>query len=148
MYTLRRSQMIDRPLDQTFAFFSDAANLQAITPGFLKFKILTPLPLEMRRGAKIEYRISLFGVPIHWRTNISLWQPGEAFVDEQVSGPFALWRHRHTFTEKDGGTLMEDFVDYKEPLGPLGKLAHHVFVRRTLDRIFDYRAERIAALLS
>lgn len=147
MHTLTRSQVVVRPLPEVFAFFSDAANLQALTPAFLNFRILTPMPIEMRPGAVIDYQISLFGIPQRWRTRITDWQPDVQFVDEQESGPYALWRHTHRFEPRGDSTIIHDTVDYKEPLGPLGQVAHVLFVKRTLDRVFDFRREATARLL-
>lgn len=147
MYRLSRTQLVSRPLDEVFAFFSDASNLQVLTPAFLGFQFLTPLPIEMRTGARIDYALSLFGFPIRWRTRITEWQPGVRFVDEQESGPYAFWRHTHTFEAVGTSTLIEDSVEYLEPFGPFGRLAHVVFVARTLDRIFDFREAAIERLM-
>jgi len=144
---LSRSQLVGRPLPDVFAFFADASNLEALTPPFLHFRILTPLPIEMLAGAQLDYQLSLFGVPVRWRTRITDWQPGRRFVDEQESGPYALWRHTHEFEARGSSTLMRDVVDYSEPLGPVGTVAHVLFVRRTLDRIFDFRRDAIVRLL-
>ncbi len=146
-YRLERRQFVERPLDDVFAFFADASNLEAITPGFLRFSIRTPLPIAMREGTRIEYTLRLFGLPLRWRTLISVWQDGRRFVDEQVSGPYALWRHTHTFEAVEGGTLVTDVVDYALPFGVLGRLAHALLIRRTLDRIFAHRHEAITRLL-
>jgi ligand-binding SRPBCC domain-containing protein len=139
---------VPRPLDEVFAFFADAANLEAITPGFLRFRILTPAPVEMRPGARIEYALSLFGVPLRWGTLITVWEPGVRFVDEQESGPYALWRHTHTFEADGDGTFVRDVVEYAEPFGPLGRVAHALFVERALNRIFDFREAAIRRLLA
>jgi ligand-binding SRPBCC domain-containing protein len=138
-HELRRSQILPRPLGEVFAFFSDAANLERITPGFLHFKILTPLPIHMQPGTLIDYRIRICGIPRRWRTLIEEYEPGRRFVDVQLKGPYALWRHRHEFEEVPGGTRVSDVVHYRLPLGPLGLLAHALFVRRMLREIFDFR---------
>lgn len=148
MHRLLRTQLVPRDLDSVFSFFADAANLEAITPRFLRFSILTPAPIAMHVGTRIDYRLSLFGVPLTWRTRITAWEPGVRFVDEQESGPYALWRHTHEFTPQGKSTLMRDVVEYREPLGPLGQVAHVLFVERTLNRIFDYRRDAIAGLLA
>ena len=140
-HRLQRSQRIERPIDQVFAFFADAANLQALTPPFLGFKILTPQPITMRTGARIDYEISLLGIPMTWRTLISTWQPNQCFVDEQLSGPYAKWHHTHSFEREGSATIMRDEVEYAMPLGVLGSAARVLFVARTLDKIFDYRSE-------
>lgn len=150
-YELRRVQRLPTSLEKTFEFFADARNLEAITPPFLRFRITSPLPIEMRAGALIEYRLRLFGVPLGWRTEIESYDPPHRFVDRQIAGPYALWHHTHTFREITGDegaqTEMTDVVRYAFRPAILGPLADALFVRRTLDKIFDYRAETIAKLL-
>jgi ligand-binding SRPBCC domain-containing protein len=148
IYFLERKQIIPRSRSETFAFFSDAFNLERITPPFLRFRIVTPAPIKMEVGAVIEYRLALFGAPIYWRTVIESWTPEESFVDSQIKGPYALWRHTHTFEEKGARmTLMQDLVEYSIPYGQLGRMAHGLFVERWLKTIFDYRAAMIARLM-
>jgi ligand-binding SRPBCC domain-containing protein len=146
-HRLERGQLIARPLEPVFAFFADARNLQAITPDFLHFRMRTSTPVDMKAGARIDYTIVLFGVPIGWRTRITEWRPGVRFVDEQESGPYARWIHTHEFEARGDATFMRDHVEYVEPLGLLGAVAHHLFVARTLDRIFDFRARAVHRLL-
>ncbi len=147
MHILERSQVVPLPRRKVFEFFADARTLEAITPAFLHFSILPPVPSELREGSCIDYRLSLFGVPFRWRTRIAAWQPGVRFVDVQERGPYAMWHHTHRFTDVEGGTRVDDRVEYCLPLGPLGEVAHPLMVRRTLGRIFDHRRERIEALL-
>lgn len=147
-YTLEREQIIPLSVEETFAFFSDAFNLERITPAFLNFRILTPAPIRMEVGTLIEYKLSLFGVPFKWRTLIEQWAQNQMFVDRQLRGPYALWRHTHTFIRIDQDrTLMRDVVKYGIPFGTLGSLAHRLFVERMLKMIFDYRAKATADLL-
>lgn len=146
-YRLEREQVIPRPLAETFAFFGDAGNLEAITPPFLAFRIVTPQPIRMAPGTRIAYRLSLFGIPFGWETEIVAWEPPVRFVDLQRRGPYRLWHHAHTFEAVPGGTRMCDRVDYTLPFGPLGTLTHALVVRRTLERIFDHRRDTIATLL-
>jgi ligand-binding SRPBCC domain-containing protein len=147
LHRLERTVRLARSRGEVFAFFADASNLEAITPPFLAFRILTPRPVEMRRGARIVYQLSLFGLPLRWETRITDWQPGVRFVDEQESGPYAVWRHVHEFESDGDGTVVRDVVEYLEPLGVLGRIAHVLVVARTLDRIFDFRADAIRRLL-
>jgi ligand-binding SRPBCC domain-containing protein len=144
-HVLERSQFVPRPRGEVFAFFADAHNLEAITPAFLRFRILTPAPIAMRPGALIDYRLSLSGVPFRWWTRIEAFEPEARFVDVQLAGPYRRWHHTHTFEDAPGGTLVKDRVEYALPLGPLGDLAHALFVRRRLATIFDHRARAIAA---
>ena len=145
VYQLREECFIPRPLEDVFPFFADAHNLEAITPPLLKFRIVTPGPIEMREGALIDYRLSLHGIPFGWRTRIAAWEPPYRFVDEQLKGPYSLWHHEHTFEERDGGTLCVDVVDYAF-FG--GDLIHRLFVKPDLDRIFAYRKQRMVELLT
>lgn len=142
-YRLVREQHLPAAPDEVFPFFADAHNLERITPPWLGFRIVTPAPISMHEGARIDYRLRLAGVPLGWRTVIREWKPGERFVDEQERGPYALWRHEHVFTPAGDGTLMLDRVDYRLPLGPLGRAAHAVAVRSVLAAIFDYRFDRV-----
>jgi ligand-binding SRPBCC domain-containing protein len=143
-HLLERVQHIPRPRSEVFAFFADAGNLERITPGFLNFRILTPQPIEMKPGALIDYQLSLYGVPLSWRTRIETFDPEDSFTDVQLSGPYRSWHHRHEFKDDAGGTEMRDVVRYELPLGPLGTLARALFVRRSLERIFDHRGQVIA----
>jgi ligand-binding SRPBCC domain-containing protein len=138
-YTLQRTQFVPRPLEEVFGFFSDARNLEFITPQWLNFRILTKGPIEIVPGTLLDYRLKWHGLPIAWRTEIVSWNPPRSFVDMQVRGPHRLWHHRHSFSAVDGGTAMVDTVNYELPLGLLGRIAHGLGVRRDLERVFDYR---------
>ena len=146
-YTLRRRQWIPRPIDEVFVFFSDARNLEEITPSWLGFRILTAGPIRIARGTRIRYRLRLHGIPVGWETEIREWNPPNGFVDVQLRGPYQLWHHTHRFEPKDGGTLMTDIVRYRLPLGIIGRVVHRLKVRRDVERIFDYRAEQIQKVL-
>ena len=146
IYTLRRDQFVPRPLEEVFQFFSDARNLQEITPHWLSFQILTPGPIEIRPGTLLDYRLKWHGFGIKWRTEIVTWNPPHMFNDVQVRGPYKLWDHTHTFTAAAGGTRMMDVVKYELPLGMLGAIAHKFGVKRDLEQVFDYRQQVIASL--
>lgn len=147
IHRLETDITLDLPLDRVFDFFSDAGNLEAITPPALRFEILTPRPIAMHADTRIDYRLRLYGVPFRWRTRIRVWEPGRRFVDEQESGPFALWVHEHRFEALTAAsTRIRDEVQYALPLGPLGRLAHPL-VRAKLDDIFAYREARVRSLL-
>lgn len=147
-FLLQREQRIARPVAEVFAFFADATNLEAVTPPWLRFRILSPRPIAMRAGALIVYRLRWGWLPLRWVTEIEEWQPPFRFVDVQLRGPYALWHHTHTFEFHEGGTLMRDSVRYALPLGPLGRLAHRLFVRRDLEAIFDYRARKVSEVFA
>ncbi|MGI8902648.1 MAG: SRPBCC family protein [Solirubrobacteraceae bacterium] len=143
-YRLEREQVVARDLDEVFTFFAEAANLEALTPSWLRFQVLTPEPIEMGRGTLIEYGLRVHGAPMRWVSRIEEWEPGRSFVDRQLRGPYRLWHHTHEFSAHPDGTLVSDRVRYEIPLGPLGELAHAVFVRRDLARVFDFRREAVA----
>jgi hypothetical protein len=136
-------QVISAPVAEVFDFFARAENLAEITPPWLSFRILTPLPIEMKEGARIDYSIRSHGLPFRWQTRIERWAPPLAFVDVQVKGPYRVWRHTHSFTATDYGTLMTDSVQIALPFGLLGRLVYRLWVRRDVERIFTYRAEKI-----
>lgn len=146
IHSLERQQWIELPLEQVVDFFCRAENLALITPRWMHFDLKTPPPIEMRSGTRIDYRISLFGVPMRWRTKITQWRDGSSFIDVQERGPYALWEHFHEFKPMAGGVLMTDRVRYQLPFGWVGLVAHGVAVRRALDAIFDFRFERIRAI--
>jgi ligand-binding SRPBCC domain-containing protein len=142
-WRLRARQTLPGSRDSVFPFFADAANLERITPAEMGFEILTPAPIDMRAGRLIDYHIRLYGLRLRWRTLISEWKPPLEFVDVQVHGPYAEWVHRHRFTPTaTGGTLVEDEVRFRLPLGRLGTIAAPL-VKRQLRRIFTYRYEAI-----
>jgi hypothetical protein len=149
VHVLERTQRLEVDALEAFEFFAQARNLEAITPPWLGFRMITPESMQMRAGTLIDYRLRLHGLPVSWRTRIEAWEPPERFVDVQLRGPYALWEHTHTF-ERDGAqaVVIGDRVRYALPLGPLGELAHAAFVRRDLERIFDHRARVVAELLA
>jgi ligand-binding SRPBCC domain-containing protein len=140
---LERVQRLDSDLEEVFAFFSDPANLARITPPWLRFRIHRP-PERMEAGARIEYRIRWLIFRLRWITRITAWSPPRLFEDIQETGPYRVWRHTHQFAREGDGTVVRDRVDYQLPLGPLGRLAHRLLVRRQLAAIFDYRQREIA----
>jgi hypothetical protein len=142
-FTLQTELWLPRPREEVFPFFAEARNLESITPPWLRFEVLTPGPIAMRAGALIDYRIRVHGIPLRWRTEITEWTPPQRFVDVQRRGPYTLWEHTHTFAECDGGTLCADHVRYW-PRG--GALVHWLFVRRDVERIFQYRQQRLREL--
>jgi ligand-binding SRPBCC domain-containing protein len=145
-FILEREQVLPRPRAEVFSFFARPENLEAITPPSLRFQIMTPSPVRMAEGSLIDYRIRVSGVPLRWRSLIEVYEPPCCFVDLQLRGPYALWRHAHTFEDCGEGTRIVDRVQYALPLGAMGRLAHALWVRRTLERIFDFRKEAVAGL--
>lgn len=139
--------MVKRPLGEVFEFFAQAENLERITPPWLSFRVLTPGPIAMSAGTLIDYRLRLHGVPLRWTSKIRLWEEERRFVDEQVRGPFRIWRHLHEFMPAERGTRVRDRVEYALPLGLLGDRLGLPLVRRDLVRIFDYRRAAVTRLL-
>ena len=139
-FLFKTQQIIKKSLTEVFDFFSNAHNLAVITPPWLHFEVLTPAPIEMTVGTRLDYRLKLRGFPIRWQSEITEWNPPYAFVDEQRRGPYRLWRHTHTFDEVKEGVVVGDTVEYavwgNELIGRL-------FVRPDIEKIFAYRAEQL-----
>ena len=144
---LQREQRLPGMPAEVFQFFADAHNLEAITPPLLRFRVVTPAPIAMGRGTLIRYRLRVHGVPVSWLTEIEEWDPPHRFVDAQLTGPYALWHHTHSFEPDGDETIMRDVVRYRIGFGILGTLADALVVRRDLAAIFDHRAERVRELL-
>lgn len=132
---LHSETTVSASIDETFAFFADASNLERLTPPWLNFAILSPVPVEIREGVEIDYRIGLYGLPVPWRSRIDVWEPGIRFVDRQLIGPYRWWRHEHRFEAVEGGTRVIDDVEY----APRGRWLSAALVRRQLQAIFAYR---------
>ena len=142
IHELKTSVTIPLGIDETFAFFADATNLEKITPPELRFRILTPQPFEITEGTEIDYRLSLYGFPLKWRSRITNWSPPHRFVDQQIQGPYRLWVHSHRFHEQNGNTTIMDEVWYQLPLWPLGEVVHPL-VSGMLYHIFRFRKKTI-----
>jgi ligand-binding SRPBCC domain-containing protein len=129
-------QLLAERRDRVFALFSDAFRLETLTPPWLQFAVLTPRPIHMGKGTRIDYRMRLHGVPFRWQSRIDVWEPPLRFVDEQTRGPYRRWRHEHVFEEVVGGAICRDIVDYAVPGG---WLIERLFVRNNLLKIFEFR---------
>lgn len=139
-WRLEAELWVPRSIDEVFSFFAQAENLEELTPSFVGFHILTPRPIAMARGTLIDYRITLHGLPMRWKTEITAWEPPHRFVDTQRRGPYRLWIHEHTFEAREGGTLCRDRIDYR---APGGSWVHRRFVEPDLRRIFAYRRDAL-----
>jgi ligand-binding SRPBCC domain-containing protein len=144
-YLLQAELRVAEPREKVFEMFADAFQLEAITPPSLRFSVLTPPPIDMRVGTLIDYRLRLHGLPMRWRSKISVWDPPHEFVDEQVYGPYRRWRHRHIFESLDNGTLIRDEVHYDVPLAVL---AHPLLVRRDLLAVFEFRQQALSRIFT
>ena len=135
-YTLESEIVLPRGIEEVFAFFSDAMNLEAITPPWVQFSVLTPAPIEMRVGLRIDYKLKIHRFPVRWQSEITAWEPPHRFIDEQRRGPYQLWIHEHRFESCPEGTRMTDHVRYAA-LG--GSLVQKYLVAPDLRRIWAYR---------
>ena len=144
MYRYTSRQELPTTMEQAWTFLSDPKNLKRITPDYMGFDIISGAERKMFPGQIIQYRLTpILGIPFRWVTEITHVQEGEFFVDEQRFGPYTFWHHKHFIKKTENGVVMEDIVDYKLPLGPLGWLAHVLFVRAKVKQIFDYREKAL-----
>jgi uncharacterized protein (TIGR01777 family) len=144
---LKSMVWIDRPVSEVFDFFSEAKNLERITPRFLNFKILSQTTPDIQEGTRFDYRLSLHGLPLKWKSEITEWEKNKSFKDVQIKGPFKRWHHSHRFYSAMGGTLVEDVVDYGVPFGSLGQFFAGPFIRKDLNQIFEYRKKVVRDFL-
>ena len=140
---VHREAVVRASLEDTFAFFSDASNLERLTPPWINFRIRSPLPIEMKEGALIDYQIGLYGMPIPWRTRIDTWEPGVRFIDRQLAGPYRWWHHEHRFEPEKDGTRVIDHVEFV----PRAAWVSSRLVRRDVERIFSFRQDTLPQLL-
>ncbi len=145
LFRLDAELWLPRPRDEVFPFFADALNLETLTPPWLKFEVLTPRPIEMRAGLRIDYRLRVHGFPLRWQSEITAWEPPHRFVDEQRRGPYRVWIHEHAFEERGGGTLARDQVRY----GVFGgMLVNTLFVQRDVTSIFRFRQQKLREIFA
>lgn len=142
-YIYKSSIEIPYPKDEVFEFFKKAENLEKLTPEWLRFKILTPLPIDIKKGTIIDYKIKLMGFPFKWRTLITLWEPDVRFCDEQLKGPYKIWKHTHTFESRGALTKINDRVEYIPRGGIFAPLINVLFVSKQVEKIFAYREKKI-----
>jgi len=140
-------QWVPKPVDEVFSFFSDASNLEKITPPWLQFRIIEKSGPEMGEGTLITYRLKLHGLPVKWRSRIDSWIPGSMFRDTQIQGPYRRWEHEHRFVSVSGGTLIKDSVKYELPLGMGGEVLAGRIVARDVSQIFGYRRKVIEEIM-
>ncbi len=149
MYQLYRKQHLNCGIDEAWEFFSNPRNLQEITPSYMGFKIKSGADRKAYPGQVIRYTVSpLFNIPMEWVTELSQVVEQSYFIDEQRIGPYQFWHHKHFFTATDEGVHMEDVLDYKLPLGIIGKLMHAIYVKNKLKHIFDYRENKLKELFN
>lgn len=144
-FSFRSEILLPRKRDEIFRFFADAGNLELLTPPWLSFHVLTPQPIKMQSGTFIDYKLRVHGIPLRWRSEITVWNPPVSFVDEQRRGPYRQWIHEHRFEERGDQTRCTDYVRYSV-WG--GALANRLLVRRDVERIFAFRTEQLGKLFA
>ena len=149
MYQYITKQELPITMEKAWVFLSDPKNLKRITPSYMGFDILSGADRSMFPGQIIQYRLTpLLGIPFRWVTEITHVEEGSYFVDEQRFGPYTFWHHKHFIYPTENGVVMEDIVDYKLPLGFLGRFAHLLFVRFKVKQIFNYREKALEQIFN
>ena len=147
-YTFETQTILNKPIHEVFPFFANAENLDKVTPPWLKFEILTPLPIEMKVGIQVDYRLRLHGLPIRWRSEITEWDPPHKFTDIQIKGPYRFWKHEHLFSAESDRTRMIDQVEYSIPGWIFSPIVHSLFVNHDIEKIFAYREKTFQNIFS
>ena len=149
LYTFKKEQKISKSIIDVFDFFSKPENLSVITPNKMDFKILTPSPIEMKEGTLIDYTVKIMSFPIRWRTLITKYDPPNMFIDQQLKGPYSMWHHTHLFEKiNDNETLIKDVILYAVPFSFIGSITHSLYIKRDLEKIFDYRSQEIKRIFN
>ena len=147
IYEIKVKQNLTSNIENVFKKNSKPINLAKITPKRLGFRIITPLPIEMKSGTIIDYYIKIFSFPIRWRTIITNYEYPSQFIDQQLKGPYSFWHHTHTFEKTENGTLIKDQIRYVVPFGFLGRILNYLWIKRDLKNIFNYRKNKIKQLI-
>ena len=149
LYTFKKEQKISKSIIDVFDFFSKPENLSVITPNKMDFRILTPSPIEMKEGTLIDYTVKIMSFPIRWRTLITKYDPPSMFIDQQLKGPYSMWHHTHLFEKiNDNETLIKDVILYAVPFSFIGSITHSLYIKRDLEKIFDYRSQEIKRIFN
>ena len=149
LYTFKKEQKISKSIIDVFDFFSKPENLSVITPNKMDFRILTPSPIEMKEGTLIDYTVKIMSFPIRWRTLITKYDPPNMFIDQQLKGPYSMWHHTHLFEKiNDNETLIKDVILYAVPFSFIGSITHSLYIKRDLEKIFDYRSQEIKRIFN
>ena len=145
IYYFRTEHFLPISIDKAWDFFSSAKNLALITPPEMDFKILSTFDeKEIYEGMLIDYTVKpLFGIPLHWKTEISNVNRPHSFTDRQLKGPYKIWEHTHVFIVQENGILMKDEIKYEIPFGIIGQLAHKLFVKEKVKEIFHFREKAL-----
>lgn len=147
LYTLHKIQRLPISLQEAWDFISNPKNLAVITPPSMRLKTISGGSRKMFAGQIISYTLTpILGLKMHWVTEITHVVDKSYFVDEQRSGPYKFWHHKHFLKEIPGGIEMEDIVDYQLPMGILGDLVHPYLVKSKLEEIFTYREKKLEEL--
>ena len=149
LHILKKEQVVSQNISTVFDFFSKPENLSVMTPPKMNFRIFTPSPIDMKEGALIDYTINIMFMPIRWRTLITKYDPPNIFVDQQLSGPYSMWHHTHTFEQlSDNETLIKDEVIYSIPFSFIGKIIHYLYIKGELEKIFTHRENKIEQIFN
>ncbi|MFA8342453.1 MAG: hypothetical protein ACEPO8_05720 [Rhodothermaceae bacterium] len=142
------TRVLQTDINRCWSFFSNPLNLKLLTPEKVFDKINLENFSEMYPGMIITYVIKpVLNFRFTWVTEITQMKKEKYFIDEQRFGPYKFWHHQHLFNETENGVEVRDIVHYVMPMGFIGNLIHKFFVKRELERIFEYRNKKMKLLL-
>tara|TARA_X000001036_G_scaffold174750_1_gene165354 strand:+ start:4814 stop:5281 length:468 start_codon:yes stop_codon:yes gene_type:complete len=139
-FCLETDLLINEDIENVFKFFETPKNLNLITPDWLNFKIVPPIPLKTYENQEIEYKLTLHKIRFKWKSRIINYKKNISFCDKQIKGPYLFWEHYHLFSRRNKQTLMKDIVNYKVLFG---SLTNNLLVKRDLQKIFEFRRKKI-----
>lgn len=149
IYRLEKRQRLALSKKAAWEFFSKPENLAVLTPPEMKLRFIDQDKSDTYAGKLIRFRVSPFpGIQSTWVSQIAQLQAPSYFIDIQLSGPYALWYHEHRFNEIDSGVEIVDLIHYALPLGPLGRLLLRPIVKPKLEKLFEYRKNKLNELFN
>jgi ligand-binding SRPBCC domain-containing protein len=145
-YHFHDRQVLPVSVTELFNFLIQPQNLEQIMAKAMRVKVISSSTPVIEHGTVIDYTFQKNGIPLRWQSEITEFEPNVYFADLQTRGPFRYWLHKHILKPVAEGTEITDDLTFEPPLGILGEIAYHAFIRRDIERIFSLRKKRMEEL--